>query len=126
MSRRHAHGKELGQQLCVSIAEAVTQAREVFQVRMDVTETLDRFWCVQDQLHRLVNLAAERPGDAFPVQEQAYPSLVPDIVELISFARKGHFTHIAALHQSCEAINQLLLQLAMLKPPNPPYDTAIA
>jgi hypothetical protein len=88
--------------LC-SAADAIANLREVFRVRMSTSEILARFWCLQDLLNRLLNVAAESPRHFFNVLERGYPTFIPEVLDLITFASKVHLTQIAAVYQSCES-----------------------
>jgi len=107
--------RAISERVCRSVEEATAQVREVFRTRMETSEVLDRFWCVQDQLNRLLNTASENPREFFSIQQRAYPSLIWDVIDLISFAAKGNFTRTAAVNQSCESINRLLIEITRLK-----------
>jgi hypothetical protein len=109
--------------LC-SAGEAIANLREVFRIRMSTSEILARFWCLQDLLNRLLSVAAENPKGFFNILERGYPTFIPEVLDLISFASKAHLTQIAAVYQSCESINDRLLRINMLKVSGAPCYTS--
>ena len=105
--------------ICSSVARATARVRQVFRTRTDAPEILNRFWCVQDLLTRLLEMAFENPGDFFSVQQKAYPSLISDVVDVMSLAAKKQFAQMPAVSQACESTNELLIRLVSLKATRP-------
>ncbi|MBV8810474.1 MAG: hypothetical protein JO033_17525 [Acidobacteriaceae bacterium] len=64
-------------------------------------------------------MAFENPGDFFSVQQKAYPSLISDVVDVMSLAAKKQFAQMPAVSQACESTNELLIRLVSLKATRP-------
>lgn len=101
---------------CDELAQAVRQLRHTFRSSISVKqiELLDRFWAMQDHLHRLVALLSEDPTRLFEVQ-QRYSSLIPEVVDALGFTAKTTAGQLPAVTASCHAINDLLFALQELK-----------
>ena len=93
-------------ELCRSANDAVNQIRPILQGRTDTFQVLDRFWCLQDVLARLVQAV----NDA-PVVAQEYRGLIRRVIEVLSDAKDLHFTSIPAVAAASEAINLSLIEL---------------
>ena len=101
--------------IIAGVVTALQEVRKTFQQRTKTSEVLDAFWCLQDQVHRLVENASDHPDEAFHLIESAHPHLVRDIAELLSFALKRSVIQIPAVSQSCSEINDSLQRLQNLK-----------
>lgn len=107
------------QYICRSAAEATARLRDVFRVEMEMLAVLDHFWCLQDQLSRLLNSASDNPREFFTVQEEAYSFLFTDVVDVLRLVANSRFIQIAAVKQSCESINSLLTDVTNLRTSEP-------
>ena len=85
----------------------------------DISGTLDRFWRLQDHLHRLVAFVHDSPSESLDVLRSEYPGLIQDLFELLSFASKTSLVRIAAISSACTAINECLIQLEELRQRQP-------
>lgn len=107
------------QYICRSAAEATARLRDVFRVEMEMLAVLDHFWCLQDQLSRLLNSVSDNPREFFTVQEEAYSFLFTDVVDVLRLVANSRFIQIAAVKQSCKSINNLLTEVTNLRTSEP-------
>ncbi|MGI9069771.1 MAG: hypothetical protein ACR2JB_00195 [Bryobacteraceae bacterium] len=98
-------------QLCNDVAKAVEQLRIGFRANLDTPEVLDRFWCLQDQLARLIESASDRREETLDVLKRTHPGLVRDILNVLSFTEKLHFDNTSAGRTASLAINRSLAKL---------------
>ena len=105
-------------QYCDELALAVHQLRDTFRASISVKreELLDRFWSVQDHLHRVVALVSDDPGNLAEVQER-YGPLISEVIDILGFTAQTNVGQLPAVTASCRAINDLLLAWQELKPP---------
>ena len=100
--------------LCNGVARAVEQASIGFRLDMGTAEVLDRFWCLQDQVSRLVESACDHGRETFDILERKHPGLIQDIVRLLDLAEKLHLKHAPAVRGASSAINCSLARLHSL------------
>jgi hypothetical protein len=107
-------------QQCDELAQAVRQLRNTFRSSISVkhVEFIDRFWAVQDHLHRLVALLSDDPTKVSEVK-QRYGSLIPDVIDVLSFTAKTTVGQLPAVALSCRSIHDLLLEIQSLKQASP-------
>jgi hypothetical protein len=71
-----------------------------------------------------LDAASDGPDEFFDLQRQAYPSLILNVIDVIRFAARGQFAHIAAVNQSCDSINDLLIKIMALRASGSAYYSA--
>jgi hypothetical protein len=101
--------------ICDDVKRAVRGVRLRIQSGSEVSQVLDAFWCLQDQVHRLVASASDSPYEILSALKTECPRLIQDIIALLDFTAKVHFRHIAAVERSCTALNDSLMELERLK-----------
>ena len=101
--------------ICQELAVDVKAAHSVLRTSTDLGETLDVIWQVQDQLRKLVMAADDSPGETLSLLAGVYPSLIREIIRLLTMASQGGFSRIDALQQSCASINNSLIELEQIK-----------
>ena len=101
--------------ICNDVKHAVLGGGLSIQSGSEVSQVLDAFWRLQDQIHRLVASASDSPSEIFSELRTGCPRLIQDIIALLDFTAKVHFRHIAAIERSCTAINDSLMELEHLK-----------
>ena len=101
--------------LCHAASSAAARVRDVFRERSDTPEVLERFWCVQDSLDRLVEAASDYPDEVFEVLKREQPRLFQDIIDVLASTAKTRAAHNAGVSAACENINERLVKLEMLK-----------
>ena len=94
---------------------ATLKLRSLFASSSSTEDMMDTFWCLQDWFSRLVDLASDDPGETLRVVQQTCPRLVADTADLLSFTSKTSCRQNAAIRNSCEAINNSLVNLMELK-----------
>lgn len=101
---------------CEAVAQAVRELRATFRSSISGknAELADRFWMVQDQLHRLLTTVADDPA-TFPGMSQSYPRLISEVLDALSFTEKTTAGSLPAIRYSCSAIHDLLFQLQNVK-----------
>ena len=101
--------------LCQEAAVSIKEAYDFVHYPAQNAELLGGFWGVQDQLTRLVEAACDDPDDVFDILREEHRQLFQDVIGVLSSASRAGLTRNAAISTSCEAINQLLTKLEMLK-----------
>jgi hypothetical protein len=94
---------------------AKLKLHSLFASSPSIEDLLDTFWCLQDVLSRLLDMASDAPRETLRVVQQTCPRMVPDIIALLSFTSKTSFRRNVAIRNSCEAINNSLVNLMELK-----------
>ena len=102
--------------LCGHVAQAVQQIRATFRSNFQISEMMDRFWALQDHLHRLLEALYDDRSE-LPRLKEAYPRLTKDVVDILSFTAGTYVGKVPAVKESCYAINELLLGIGELKSP---------
>jgi hypothetical protein len=102
-------------EICAEVVLAIQAVRLSFQSHTEITETLDAFWRLQDQLHRLVAEISDSPCEILLTLRSECPRLVQEIVELLTFTAKTRFAHIRSIQLSCATINDSLMELEQIK-----------
>src|SRR3954447_7504453 len=103
------------ERLCASVENAVEQVSIGVQSKIDSPKLLDRFWCLQDQVTRLVESASDSRQETFEVLKKMHPALIQNIRDALNFARKLHFDSASALSGAAAAINRSLTKLEQLR-----------
>ena len=103
------------ERLCRNVASAVRNVREVFRSATPVAEILDRFWRLQDDVHRLLEAMADAPIETAEALSD-YPSLLQDVINVLEFTSKLQtFRNIPALREAGESINNSLIEIQRLR-----------
>ena len=103
------------ERLCDDVARAVEQVRKGFRSKLDTPEVLDRFWCLQDQVNRLVESASDCPSQTFDVIKETHPRLIRNILDVLNFAEKTQFSSAPAITTSVLRIDRSLAKLEFLR-----------
>ena len=99
------------ERLCHNVAVCVAEVRAVFRSTAPVPEILDRFWCLQDNLSRLLEAISDYPVETLEALE-SHPWLLSDVVDVLEFSSKlQSIRNIAAVRESADAINNSLLEI---------------
>jgi hypothetical protein len=80
------------------------------RTRANVEELLDRVWCLQDELRRLLQVVDESPWIATQL-----PGLSSAIINEIRSMDFLKISRLAAVQNACESINQSLILLEKKK-----------
>ena len=102
-------------ELCADVSKAVGDIRMGFRSNIDTAEVLDRFWCLQDQISRLVESAVDRRQETLHLLKQRHPRLIQNVIDVLSFAEKLHITDRSAIAAATFAINRSLEKLEYLR-----------
>ena len=103
------------EELCKNVENAVEQLRTGFRSKIDTPEMLDRFWCVQDHLARLVDSASDYQQDTFDILRRNHPRLIRNIIDVLSFTDRGQLRSLSAVNRATLAINGSLAALEYLR-----------
>jgi hypothetical protein len=101
--------------LCNDVADAVERIRIAFRSNIDIPELLDRVWCLQDQVSRLVESAFDQRQETFDVLREKHPGLIQDIMDLLGLTEKLHFADPSAIRAASRSINRSLGKLEQLR-----------
>jgi hypothetical protein len=97
--------------LCQNVAASVSEVRAVFRSSLPVPEILDRFWCLQDNISRLLEAISDYPAETLQALE-GHPRLLTDVVDVLEFSAKlPSLRNIAAVRESAASINNSLLEI---------------
>jgi len=101
--------------VCEGVASSVSQVRMVFHSSLAVTEILNRFWYLQDNLFRLLEVMTDHPDETMEVLER-HPTLLADVVDVLErSSRFASLRGIAAVREAGESINSSLLEIQGLR-----------
>jgi hypothetical protein len=103
------------QQIFEEIETATEKVREVARYGLNESDILARFWSLQDNLGRLIQLVSEQPEETLKMMEEKYPSILRDAIDSISFPPKLRAREISAVSYACHDINESLIRLSYLK-----------
>ena len=99
------------ERLCQNVSVSVSEVRAVFRSALPVPEILDRFWCLQDNLSRLLEAISDYPVETLEALG-SHPRLLSDVVDVLEFSSKlSNLRNIAAVRESADAINNSLLEI---------------
>lgn len=101
--------------LCSGVANAVEQVQIGFRSHTETSEVLDRLWCLQDQIARLVESASEFQEETFDLLKRRHPDLIRDIEDVLNFTEKLHLNTASAMSAACCAIRRSLKTLRHLE-----------
>ncbi|MFL6354568.1 MAG: hypothetical protein ACJ74Z_22335 [Bryobacteraceae bacterium] len=98
-----------------NIASTVEQVTLAFRSSVCTREMRNRFWCLQDQIARLVELASDRREETFEILRQKHPRLIRDILDVLSSRDKQRVSRASAVNRASAAINHSLTRLEYLR-----------
>lgn len=99
--------------LCNNVADAVERVRTAFLSEIDISEMLDRYWCLQDQVYRLVESASDHREETFDILERKHSRLIQDIVDSLR-STEMHLKRSSAVSSASLAISRSLSTLDQL------------
>jgi hypothetical protein len=103
------------ERVCEGVAAAVFEVRTVFRSAPPVSEILNRFWALQDQLSRLLEAITDHPLATMEVLDK-HAGLLADVVDVLEFSSKlPSLRSIAAVRESGESINASLLEIQYMR-----------
>jgi len=87
----------------------------VFRSSLPVTDILNRFWYLQDNLSRLLEAITDHPAETMGTLGQ-YPSLLSDVVDVLErSAMLPDLRTIAAVRDAGESITSLVGEIQYLR-----------
>ena len=99
------------ERICEGVAFSVAQVRIVFCSSLPVTDILNRFWYLQDNLSRLLEAITDHPAQTLEVLE-SYPSLLGDVADVLERSSKlPSLRNIAAVREAGDSINSSLAKI---------------
>lgn len=103
------------ERLCDDVANAVERVRIGFRSKLTASEWIDRFWCLQDQVARLVESASDFQQQTFDIIQRAHPRLIPNIVSVLHFTEQMRSQHASAISAAILRINRSLIKIEFLR-----------
>ena len=101
--------------LCDNVAKAVERVRIGFRSKLDTSELLERFWCLQDHVTRLLESASDSRQQTFDILKRMHPRLIRDILDVLHFTEKTQFKNASAICAAGHNINRSLAKLEFLR-----------
>ena len=92
--------------LCNEVEHAAAQIRTLIGDRTGVSETLDRFWFLQDRLSRLVDVVNLERGEVGQCRR-----VIRNVVNALQSPQVQERATIPGVKISCDKINGLLIRL---------------
>lgn len=100
--------------VCEGVAFSVAQVRMVFHSALPVTEILNRFWYLQDNLSRLLEAVTDHPTETLEALETC-PRLLADVADVLERSSKlANLRSIAAVREAGDSINSSLAEIQHL------------
>ena len=96
--------------LCFDVKPAIAEIKALIGAHGTPPELLDSFWCLQDQLHRLLAHVRDNPSD-FQALGAMCPDLAPEALRVLTSAVAAGIYEIPAVRNACRHINEYLIQL---------------
>lgn len=101
--------------VCQDVSSSITEVRKTFRSGLPVTDILDRFWRLQDNLSRLLEAITDHPKETTEILE-THPRLLPDVVDVLEFSSKLQtLRNIPAVREAGESINNSLLEIQYVR-----------
>lgn len=107
-------------QLLTNVSEAAHDVRGSMTYQGDRSDMLNRFWWLQDNLNRLVEVVSDQREDALPILRTLHSDLPNRISDLMHTVSTSKTDSIAAVASSCSAINRSLLAIESVSRQNDP------
>ena len=96
---------------CLAVENALQRVDDVLTSPATTGETLNRFWGLQDQLYRLVDIASDEYDEAGEVLRTEHPRLLSDAHQLLSAVRELQLARNTAIATACATARQHVLRL---------------
>lgn len=97
--------------VCESLTTSVAEARAVFGGSLPVSEILNRFWALQDNLSRLLEAVKDHPAETAQLLER-YPGLLDNVADVLErSANVQTLSNLAAVRESAESIHSSLFEI---------------
>lgn len=100
--------------LCESVSIAIEEVRATFQSDIPISETLDRFWALQDYTSRLLDALSENPQTLSHI-DTVCPGLVRKVVDVLAFAPKTRAGSVPAIISSIHLTSRNLEEIEYLR-----------
>lgn len=99
------------------LSSQIGEAAERLARSGDVSDLLDRFWSIQDSLHRMVELMVEsgREERRSASAEMEKHRTISKVLLLLQDAQEDRLAVNAGIRASCEAISKSLASLMQMK-----------
>ena len=101
-------------ELCSDLMQTAGEIRIAMRAHAGAPRLLERFWRLQDQLHRLVACVADNPSEGEALSEIC-PDLATRIIDVLTSAAFFKVDKLPALGEACWNINNYLLELEHAK-----------
>lgn len=98
--------------LCKDVNYASTQIRTLLGDRAGISETLDRFWLLQDLLNRLIDVVGQERGEV----SQCH-SVIRNVVSALESPQAKRQANTFGVQAARDKINGLLLRLEQANAP---------
>jgi hypothetical protein len=103
------------QNVCSDISAAIANVRACLRSAVKRDEILDRFWGLQDCLHRVVASVSDEGPKALELVRERCPHLAVSILDVLVSADEVYIGRIPAVADACHAINQFVNELNQLE-----------
>jgi hypothetical protein len=103
------------QTVCSDISAALSNVRACLEGMVKRDQILDRFWSLQDCLHRLVESVSDEGPKALETVRQQCPHLATNVIDVLVSTERNWVGRIPAVADACHAINQFIDELTELE-----------